>query len=95
MHSKGYTGQQKIALREWEYNEENLIYHERIMSKLTESDFQENGHNEMTAYDLTMYLRGDLFVLVDCLFGFTYTNPNRDILRVEAFLMSFMSFFQK
>ena len=36
MHSKGYTGQEATALREWEYNEDNLWQHEQTMNELAE-----------------------------------------------------------
>ena len=90
MYSKGYTGQEKLALREWEYNEDYLRTHEEKMAKLGTSKFQ-----DISAYDLTMYLRGDLFVLVDCLFGFTFSNPSKDVKRVEAFLMTVIEFIEK
>jgi hypothetical protein len=60
------------------------------MAKLGTSKFQ-----DISAYDLTMYLRGDLFVLVDCLFGFTFSNPSKDVKRVEAFLMTVIEFIEK
>lgn len=90
MFSRGYTGQERVALREWEYNEDHLTEHEKRMAKLAESDFK-----SLSPYELTMYLRGDLFVLVDCLFGFTYTNPTKDIKRVEAFLLTVLEFTYK
>ena len=90
MHSKGYTGQEATALREWEYNEDNLWQHEQTMNELAESSFQ-----KMTPYEATLYLRGDLFVLVDCLLSYTYTNPTRDIVRVENFFMNTLEFFGK
>lgn len=90
MHSRGYTGQEKVALREWEYAEENLRMHEEKMANTAANKFLESS-----AYDLTMYLRGDLFVLVDCLFGYTFSNPSRDVKRVESFFISILEFTEK
>mmetsp|Transcript_18616 Transcript_18616/g.18593 ORF Transcript_18616/g.18593 Transcript_18616/m.18593 type:complete len:263 (-) Transcript_18616:750-1538(-) len=44
--------------------------------------------NEFSVFnprELTSFLRGDLFIQVDCLMSFTYTNPSKDIPRVCAY----------
>ena len=68
MHSQGYTGQTKIALREWDFNEEYL--------KIVSGKLRILLHNKFegfSPYDLSVLLRGDLFVLVDCLLTYTYS----------------------
>jgi hypothetical protein len=86
MHSKGYTGQSSVALREWEFNEETLKSLNIQMQKLCSSRFQ------IPAYDLTILVRGDLFIQIDCLMTFTYSNPTRDISIVENFLNKTIEF---
>ena len=65
--SKGYTGQSKVALREWDFNDEYL--------KIVEGKIKILLHNKFegfSPYDLAVLLRGDLFVLVDSLLTYTY-----------------------
>lgn len=81
MHSRGYTGQSKLALREWEFSEDNL--------RMVETKLKLLMHNELTgfsAYDMTVLLRGDLFVLIDSILTFTFPNPDQEVPRVFEFL---------
>ena len=71
MNSKGYTGQLKATLREWDFTEDNLKLHSMKARMLVKS-----GFNGFSPYDLTYFVRGDLFVLVDSLLTYTYRNPN-------------------
>ena len=68
MYSRGYTGQTNVALREWDFNEEYL--------KIVSGKVRILLHNKFegfSPYDLAVLLRGDLFVLVDCLLTYTYS----------------------
>lgn len=85
--SRGYTGQPSIALREWEFNENALRADEAKMSKMTSNKFKGLG-----PYEITTFIRGDLFIHIDCLLTFTYTNPATDIKNVESFLMRALHF---
>ena len=86
-YSKGYTGQVSVSLREWDFNEDILKVHDVQMKKLSSTRFQ-----SLSAYDLSLFMRGDLFVHIDCLLTFTYTNPARDIKIVEGFLLQSIKF---
>ena len=81
MHSKGYTGQSSVALREWDFNEERLKLYEGKIHLLSINEF--SGFSPL---ELTFFIRGDLFVLVDCLLTFTYTNPSSELVRATEFL---------
>lgn len=88
MYSKGYTGQSRIALREWDFNDEYL--------KIVEGKIKILLHNQFegfSPYDLAVLLRGDLFVLVDSLLTYTYNNPSKDYPRVMDFFGLFMELF--
>lgn len=89
-HSRGYTGQPSVALREWEFNENALRADEAKMSKLTSAKFQ-----CFNPFDLASFIRGDLFVHIDCLLTYTYSNPATDIKNVESFLMRTLHFCEK
>lgn len=68
MHSRGYTGQTKVALRKMDFSEDSL--------KTMESKIKLLKHNDLTGlspYDLTILIRGDLFVLIDYLLTYTYS----------------------
>lgn len=77
MYSRGYTGQTTVALREWDFNEEYLkIVNGKVRILL------HNKFEGFSPYDLAVLLRGDLFVLVDCILTYTYTVfPTQDPLR--------------
>jgi hypothetical protein len=81
MHSRGYTGQSQLALREWEFSEGSL--------RMVETKLKLLMHNELSgfsAYDMTVLLRGDLFVLVDSILTYTFPNPDKEVPRVFEFL---------
>ena len=88
MHSKGYTGQSRIALREWDFNDEYLKIIEGKLKILLHNKFE--GYSP---YDLSVLLRGDLFVLVDSLLTYTYNNPSKDYPRVLDFFGLFIELF--
>lgn len=51
------------------------------------------NHNEFTGFnpfDMSMLLRGDVFVLVDCCLTYTYANPSKDITIVNEFFANVM-----
>jgi len=59
-YTKGYTGQQKITLREYNLQPSliKLIEQKMILLKKTKL-------NAFSAYEITLFFRGDLFVLTD------------------------------
>ncbi|OMJ95660.1 hypothetical protein SteCoe_907 [Stentor coeruleus] len=80
MHSKGYTGQLKKPLRDWDYNEDAIKTSEGIMSIIVHDNF-----SGLAPYELTLFLRGDLYIQVDSLLCHTYSNPNKEVSRVVEF----------
>ena len=80
MHSVGYTGQTKKPLRDWDFNEDSIKTSEGIMTILVHGSF-----SGLSPYELTLFLRGDLYMQVDCLMTYTYSNPAKDVPRVLDF----------
>lgn len=80
MHSIGYTGQVMKPLRDWDFNEDSIKTSEGIMTILTHGNF-----SGLSPYELTLFLRGDLYMQVDCLLNYTYANPAKEISRVIEF----------
>ncbi|OMJ74131.1 hypothetical protein SteCoe_27019 [Stentor coeruleus] len=80
MHSKGYTGQLKKPLRDWDYNEDAIKTSEGIMTILVHDNF-----SGLAPYELTLFLRGDLYIQVDSLMCHTYNNPSKEVSRVVEF----------
>lgn len=80
MHSKGYTGQFKKPLRDWDYNEDTIKTSEGIMTILVHDNF-----SGLAPYELTLFLRGDLYIQIDSLMCHTYNNPSKEVSRVVEF----------
>jgi hypothetical protein len=81
MHSIGYTGQSKKALRDWDFNEDSIKTSEGMISILLHGNF-----SGLSPYELTLFIRGDLYMQVDCLMSYSYSNPSKEIPRVTEFL---------
>lgn len=86
MHTIGYTGQRTIALRDWEYSENVLKFPSGLMLILIHSNF-----TGVSPYELTNFLRGDLYVLIDCLLCNTYSNVAKDVNDVVEFFKNVIS----
>ena len=80
MHSVGSTGQSSKPLRDWDFNEDSIKTSEGIMTILTHGNF-----TGLSPFELTLFLRGDLYMQVDCLMNHSYTNPAKEISRVVEF----------
>ena len=74
-YTKGYTGQQKVTLREYELQPSLIKLLEQKMNLLKRTKFK-----AFNAYDITSFLRGDLFVLMDDLLTRTYLVSNAIII---------------
>lgn len=69
-HSKGYTGQQKVALRTgWNLNQTQIVMLEKKLKEIIQSKFTcfESAHA------CTQFIRGELYVFVDSVMTI-YTN---------------------
>lgn len=86
MHTIGYTGQKTVALRDWDYADNLLKFPSGLMLILIHSNF-----TGVSPYELTNFLRGDLYVLVDCLLCHTYSNPMKDVNDVVEFFKNVIS----
>ena len=86
MHTIGYTGQRTIALRDWDYSENLLKFPSGLMLILIHSNF-----TGVSPYELTNFLRGDLYVLIDCLMCNAYSNPAKDVNDVVEFFKNVIS----
>lgn len=67
LHTRGYTGQQRITTREYELQPSQVKLMEQKMTLLRRTEFR-----VFSAYELTLFVRGDLFVLVDDLLTKVY-----------------------
>jgi len=67
MHTRGYTGQLKITLRDYELHKSfiELMAHKMALMNRTKL-------TAFSAYEINMFLRADLFVLVDDIFTRQY-----------------------
>lgn len=64
-YSRGYTGQVKTPLRaNLQFDQEECRAERKFVDRLVRNDFR-----GLSAYELTQYLRGKLFVYVDFLMG--------------------------
>ena len=72
-HSRGYGGQQSIALREWTFNSEEVTKAAEVLDKAIAGDLT----GFPTAYDVTQWFRGHLFTLVDNLLGLDYESESQ------------------
>mmetsp|Transcript_26181 Transcript_26181/g.46675 ORF Transcript_26181/g.46675 Transcript_26181/m.46675 type:complete len:2194 (-) Transcript_26181:2-6583(-) len=77
MHSKRYTGQNKQAIREWVLTEAELARVEASLLELVNSGFA------WPAQSISQFLRGELFILVDCVMTWTYTSKTEYIRSIK------------
>lgn len=85
MHSKRYTGQPKQAIRDWTLKLAEIEEVEGLMTRYMQSGFTES------APEVTHFLRGRLFTLVDNVMTFGYTTK-QDFVRSTKFLTSVIEF---
>jgi len=67
LHTQGYTGQQRITTRDYEIQPSQVKLMEQKMTLLRRTEFK-----AFSAYELTLFIRGDLFVLIDDLLTKVY-----------------------
>eukprot|EP00742_Colponemidia_sp_Colp-10_P004877 GILJ01005210.1.p1 GENE.GILJ01005210.1~~GILJ01005210.1.p1 ORF type:complete len:2590 (-),score=405.82 GILJ01005210.1:174-7943(-) len=79
--TKGYTGQQKIALRDWAFDMQELNQFDTDLRQVLACKFQKLG-----AKRITQFLRGDLPVFVDNLLCFNYVDEDAHVSKVNKFL---------
>jgi ubiquitin C-terminal hydrolase len=89
MHSRRYTGQVKQAFREWKFKLSELERFEASMSSLASSQFACSAHSA------TQFLRGELFIFVDCVMTYTYAPDKLDYPRAVKFLANVIEFIVK
>ena len=82
MYSKGYTGQIKNPLRRMEYSAEWIDTQMKKIKEVIESDFKVLK----TAFEITQYLRGKVFIYVDFLMANEYKNPQEECKKAIEFL---------
>lgn len=82
-HSRGYGGQQSVALRDWTFTSEEVTKAAEVLDQALAGDLTSFS----TAYDITQWFRGHLFTLVDNLLGAEYTS--------EAQVLQVLPFFEK
>lgn len=87
LHSVGYTGQKKAAIREWLYTIDEVEQAELQLASLQEGDFKCG-----TAWDTTQFYRGYLYTLVDCLLTHGYKDERGDTPRVAEFFLRVVEF---
>lgn len=85
MHSSGYTGQRSVTLREWDFSESILKNYDTKVTSLKIKKFR-----DCSPYELTMFLRGDLFIQLDSLLTYTFTNPINDLELVKDFMVNLL-----
>ena len=90
MHTVGYTGQKTKALRDWDFGENTLKFPSGLMSILSHSNF-----TGLAPYELTTFVRGDLYILIDCLMCHNYGNPNKEVNEVMDFFRNVVSLIMK
>ena len=67
LHTQGYTGQQRVTVRESEIQASQIRLIEQKMTLLGRTELK-----AFSTYELTLFLRGDLFVIIDDLLTRTY-----------------------
>ncbi len=82
MFSKGYTGQVKIPLRRFTFSLDQLEKQKLRLEEVLGSKFV----CLKTAFEVTQYLRGRLYIYVDFLMANEYKDPDKEIPHVLEFL---------
>lgn len=80
-HSRGYGGQQSVALRDWTFSPEEVTKTADMLDKVLAGDLS----GLSTAYDITQWFRGHLFTLVDNLLGADYDSESQVLLVLQFF----------
>lgn len=68
-HSAPYTGQKKHALRDWTFSQQEIQLAVSHLDQLLSGELMCD-----TAYETTQFIRGHVFILIDCLLNHTFTN---------------------
>lgn len=79
-YSQLYTGQRKIAIRDWSFSIEELDETEARLRDMLKSDLKCED-----AYCTTQFIRGHVFTLIDCLLVNTFKNKAEMHKSVEFF----------
>jgi ubiquitin C-terminal hydrolase len=85
LHSRRYTGQNKLAIRDWVLSEAELVRIEASLSALTSSGYA------WPAQSITQFLRGELFIAIDCVMTWPYSNKT-EFIRSVKFLDTVLDF---
>lgn len=79
MHSRRYTGQNKLAIREWVLTDSELDRVEATLLELMNSGYA------WPAQSLTQFLRGELFNLVDCIMTWSFSSKTEFTRSIKFF----------
>lgn len=79
-YSELYTGQKNFAIRDWVYSQEELLEVQEQLKSLPTSPF-----------DITQFLRGRLFTIIDCLLVMEYQSVD-DLEAVVEFFKGVLGF---
>lgn len=87
-HSRGYGGQQSVAIRDWVFTSEELDKAVQVLDKVVAGDLS----SFQSAYDLTQWFRGHFFTLVDNLLGTDYDFEEEQKIAVFSFFEKALQF---
>ncbi|KAL4427066.1 hypothetical protein ABPG74_021173 [Tetrahymena malaccensis] len=91
-HTIGYTGQKKVTLRDYELNIEELKSATIQLKYL----MKQEGLKGFYPYELTRFLRCDLFFLIDTCLTIPYEVESLDTIKViKQFFFTFLEFAKK
>ncbi|KAL4466671.1 hypothetical protein ABPG72_016788 [Tetrahymena utriculariae] len=91
-HTIGYTGQKQVTLRDYELNIEELKSATIQLKYL----IKQEGLKGFYPYELTRFLRCDLFYLIDTCLTIPYTVESLDTIKViKQFFFTFLEFSKK
>ena len=86
-HTRGYTGQQKYALRNnMQLEPPKLKEFSDQLLDIVKADFE----SFETAFELTQILRGRLYVTIDFLMSYDYKTDSEEMDAAHGFLKTFI-----